>query len=154
MLEKFTVIDILNTRSDSVATVGDTFVKFNRVTAEELGYPPFVHFLINPKEKQFAIQPCKEDDPNAVVFSKPKEQQKYQIPINNTAITRMIRKIAGWSAADGNWNIPGIYLTDEKALVYDLKTATKPRSKGGGWAVKRAKEAEAVAKAVTEEAEN
>lgn len=144
MLEKFTVIDILNTRSDSVATVGDTFVKFNRVTAEELDYPPFVHFLINPKEKQFAIRPCKEDDPNAVVFFKPKEQQKYQIAVNNAAVTRMIRKMAGWSAADGNWNIPGVYLTDEEALVYDLKTAKKPQSKGDGWAVKRQREAEAV----------
>lgn len=113
------------------------------ITAEELGYPPVVQFLINPKEKQFAIRPCKEDDPNAVVFSKLKEQQKYQIAVNNAAITRMIRKMAGWSAADGNWNIPGVYLTDEKALVYDLKTAIKPRSKGGGWAVKRQREAEA-----------
>lgn len=152
MLEKFTVIDLINTRSDSIATVGDTFVKFNRVTAEELGYPPFIQFLINPKEKQFAIRPCKEDDHNAVVFSKPKEQQKYQIAVNNAAVTRMIRKIAGWSAADGNWNIPGVYLTDEKALVYDLKTAKKPQSKGGGWAVKRQKEAK-VAEAA-EAAEN
>lgn len=88
----------------------------------------------NSKYKGYMIEP----------FSKPKEQQKYQIPINNAAITRMIRKIAGWSADDGNWNIPGVYLTDEKALVYDLKTATKPRSKGGGWAVKRQREAEAV----------
>lgn len=42
MLEKFTVIDILNTRSDSVAAIDGTAVKFNRHTAEELGFPPYI----------------------------------------------------------------------------------------------------------------
>ena len=93
--------------------------------------------------KQFAIRACKEGTPNAFVFSKPKGEQKYQITVNNAVIAKMIRKMAGWSDDDGNWNIPGVYLTDEEALVYDLKTAIKPRSKGGGWAVKRQREAEA-----------
>lgn len=88
MLEKFTVIDILNTRSDSVATIDGTAVRFNRQTAEELGFAPYVQFLISPKEKQFAIRACKEGDPNAVAFSKPKGAQKNPIMINNAVITR------------------------------------------------------------------
>lgn len=63
----------------------------------------------------------------------------------------MIRKMAGWSEDEGNWNIPGVYLAEEEALVYDLKTATKPRSKGGGWAVKRQREAAEKAAAETSE---
>ena len=88
MLEKFTVVDLLNTRSASVATVTNTAIKFNRQTAEELGYPPFVQFLINSKEKQFAIRACKEGDHNAAAFSKPKGAQKNPIMINNAVITR------------------------------------------------------------------
>ena len=53
---------------------------------------------------------------------------------------------------DGNWNIHGVHLAAEEALLYDLKTAKKPQPKGG-WAVKRQKEAEEAAKAV-ETAEN
>lgn len=152
MLEKFDVIDLLNTRSDSVATIDGTAVKFNRQSAAELEFPPYVIFLVSPKEKQFAIKVCKEDNPNAVAFSKPRGEQKYKITVRNAMITRMIREMAGWSAEE-TWNVPGIFLASEQALVYDLKAAKKPQTKGGGWAVKRQREAEAAAKAA-EAAEN
>ena len=72
MLEKFTVIDILKTRSDSVATINGNCLKFNVQTCHELEYPPFIQVMMNAKDKQFAIRPCKEDDANAMSFSKPK----------------------------------------------------------------------------------
>lgn len=56
---------------------------------------------------------------------------------------RMIRQIAGWNEEE-TWNVPGVLLAEEQALVYDIKAAKKPQSKGGGWAVKRQREAEAV----------
>lgn len=146
MLEKFTVIDILNTRSDSVATVSGDVVKFNRSTAEELGFPAYVLFLISPKEKQFAIKVCKEGTPNAVPFSKLREEQKNKVTVRNAVVARLIRRMADWSEEEA-WSVPGIYLAEEKALVYDLKTARKPEYKGGGWPAKRRKEAEAAAKA-------
>ena len=153
MLEKFTVIDILNTRSDSVAAIDGTAVKFNRRTAEELGFPPYILFLINQKDKQFAIKACKKDTPNALPFSKSSEEQKYKITVRNAVITQMIRKMAGWSAEE-TWNVPGILLAEEQALVYDLKAARKPEYKGGCWPVKRQKEAEAAAKAAAEATES
>jgi len=35
-----------------------------------------------------------------------------------------------WSKEE-NWNIHGIYLADENALLYDLSTAVKPNSRMG-----------------------
>ena len=147
MLNNFTVIDILNTRSDSVVNINGTGMKFNMQTAEELNYPPYVQFLIsNTKDKQFAIRVCKENDPNAVAFSKPKGEQKHFVMVRNAAIISSIRRIASWEG--DNWNVPGLFCPDDMAILYELKAAKKPVSKGG-WEVKRRNEA-AAAKVATE----
>lgn len=129
VLDKFTVIDLIKTRSSSVATITGNILKFNNQTAGELHYAPYIQVLINPKDKQFAIRACKKESPNAVPFSKPEGEQKYQIKISAAAVVDMIRKMAGWSAVD-SWNVPGIYFADEEALVYDINTAFKPTTKG------------------------
>lgn len=138
ILEKFTVIDLIKTRSASVATITGNILKFNIQTAAELHYAPYIQVLINPKDKQFAIRGCKEDAPNAVRFSKPEHDQKYQIKISAAAVVDMIRKMANWSGED-SWNIPGIYFADDDAIVYDVGAAYKPSPKGG-WKAKRQKE--------------
>ena len=130
VLDKFTVIDLIKTRSASVATIAGSILKFNNQTATELHYAPYIQVLINPKDKQFAIRACKEDAPNAIPFSKPEGEQKYQIKISAAAVVDMIRKMANWSAED-NWNVPGIYFADELALVYDVGASYKPAPKGG-----------------------
>ena len=130
VLEKFTVIDLIKTRSASVATIVGNVLKFNIQTAAELHYAPYIQVLINPKEKQFAIRACKEDTPNAVLFSKPEGEQKYQIKISSATVVDMLRKTADWSAED-NWNVPGVYFADEEALVYDMNAAYKPDVRRG-----------------------
>lgn len=143
MLEKFTVIDLIKTRSASVATLINGTVKFNTQTAMELRYPAYVQFLIQAKDKQFAIRVCAEDAPNAVKFSRPESEQKYPIKVAFPAAVDMIRKLMSWQQAE-NWNIPGIYFADEQALVYDLASAYRPAPKGG-WSVKRQQEEAAAA---------
>lgn len=143
MLEKFTVIDLIKTRSASVVTFTGNIVKFNIQTAQELNYPPFVQLLIDQKSKQFAIRVCKEDAPNSVPFSKPMGEQKYQIKINNAAVVDLVRKTAGWSTED-NWNVPGVYFADEQAIVYTPEAAYAPKPKGG-WTARREQEAAAAA---------
>ena len=94
MFEKFSVIDLIKTRSASVCTFAGNIVKFNVQTAQELRFPEYIQFLIEPKSKQFAIRACKEDAPNAVRFSKPEGEQKAQIKISNATVVDMVRKVA------------------------------------------------------------
>lgn len=136
ILNKFTVIDLIKTRSASIATISGNTLKFNNQTAGELHYAPFVQVLINPKENQFAIRACKEDAPNAIPFSKPEGAQRYPIKITAQAVVDMIRKMSNWAAED-SWNIPGVYFADEEALVYDASAAVKPTQKGGRRAKRR-----------------
>ena len=138
ILEKFTVIDLIKTRSASVATITGNALKFNNQTASELRYAPYIQVLINPKDKQFAIRACKEDAPNAVAFSKPEGEQKLAIKITASAVVDMIRKMANWSVEE-NWNVPGVYFAEDNALVYDVSAAYKPTPRGG-WSAKRQRE--------------
>ena len=66
ILSNFTVVDLIKTRSASVATITGKVLKLNIQTAAELHYAPYIQVLINPKDKQFAIRACKEDAPNAI----------------------------------------------------------------------------------------
>jgi len=96
ILDKFTVVDLVKTRSNSVATVSNNILKFNNQTAAEMRYAPYIQILVSPKDHQFAIRACKEGDPNALAFSKPEGEQKYQIKLSCAAATDIIRKMANW----------------------------------------------------------
>lgn len=143
ILSNFTVVDLIKTRSVSIATITGKVLKFNIQTAAEMHYTPYVQVLVNPKDKQFAIRVCKEDAPDAIPFSKPEHEQKYAIKISAAAVVDLIRKMGEWPDEE-NWNVPGIYFADEQALVYDLGAAFKPLPRGG-WTAKRQKEAAAAA---------
>lgn len=138
MLEKFTVIDLIKTRSASICTFTGTILKFNNQTAQELQYPEYIQCLIDHKSKQFAIRVCKEDTPQSLKFSKPEGEQKYPIKISQAAVSDMVRKLMNWTP-DDNWNVPGIYFADEQAIVYNLESAYAPKAKGG-WTAKKARE--------------
>lgn len=140
ILKDFTVVDLVKNRSASVATLAGNALKFNNQTTAELHYAPFIQVLVNPKEKQFAICACKEDDPNALPFSKPEGEQKYPVKISVSAVVDMIRKMATWPAEE-NRNIPGAYYADEEAIVYDMNDAYAPMPRKGRGAAKKAEDA-------------
>lgn len=128
MLENFTVIDLVQTPSASFVTFIGSAVKFNIQTAAELQYAGHVQFLVNAKDKQFAIRACEQEKPNAIRFSKPKGEQIYQIKIGCAPAVDLVRKIAGWEPNE-TWNVPGVYYAKEKALIYDLTAAYRPKTR-------------------------
>lgn len=131
MFEKFSVIDLIKTRSASVCTFAGNIVKFNVQTAQELHFPEYIQFLIEPKSKQFAIRACKEDAPNAVRFSKPEGAQKAQIKISNATVVDMVRKLMDWNAED-NWNVPVFTLPTNRASCMHWNRHTHPDRKVAG----------------------
>ena len=131
MFEKFSVIDLIKTRSASVCTFAGNVVKFNVQTAQELRFPEYIQFLIEPKSKQFAIRACKEDAPNAVRFSKPEGEQKAQIKISNATVVDMVRKLMDWNAED-NWNVPVFTLPKSRASCMRWNQHTHPGRKVAG----------------------
>lgn len=122
ILDNFSIIDIVRMRSASVLSVHRNYLRFNRKTAVELEFSPYVQILSNAAAKQIAIRVCSESAMNAISFSKPEEEQKSAVKLHIAAVADFIRKMTGWSREE-QWNIPGVYIAEERAIVYDLNTA-------------------------------
>jgi len=129
VLKNYTLIDILNTRTDSVVNIKGNTLKFNVHTAEDLDFPQFVQFLINTKDKQFAIKPCGMKDEMAIPFCNGRERK--QVIVNQATVAGLIRRMGGWSM-DDCWDMPGVYDSDDKALAYSVKAAKPPVPGKGG----------------------
>ncbi len=150
VLEKFKLVELITTRTDAVATfITGNQIKFNSATHVDLGYPAYIQLFVDEKGKQFAIKACKENDPNAMKFSKPAGEQRYPIKLTCAPAANAVRKVMEW-AQDQSMNVPGAIFADEGVIIFALEQASSPVSRGGGWAVKRQRDAEAAAAAAAE----
>lgn len=147
VLEKFKLVELITTRTDAIATfVTGNQIKFNSATHIDLGYPAAIQMFVDEKGKQFAIKVCKENENHAMKFSKPAGEQKYPVKVTCAPAANAVRKIMGW-APDQSMNVPGAIFVDEGVIIFALEQAYPPVPKGGGWAVKRQRDAEAAAAA-------
>jgi len=147
VLEKFKLVELITTRTEAVATfVTGNQIKFNSATHVDLGYPAYIQLFVDEKGKQFAIKACKENDPNAMKFSKPAGEQRYPIKITCAPAANAVRKVMEWTP-DQSMNVPGAIFADEGVIIFALEQAYTPVSRGGGWNVKRQRDAEAAAAA-------
>ncbi len=60
MLKDFTVIEIRKRVGPMQMIIEPKRLRFSRHVIEALEYSPFVHFLINARDKKLAIQVCRE----------------------------------------------------------------------------------------------
>jgi len=145
VLEKFKLVELITTRTDAVATfVTGNQIKFNSATHVDLGYPAYIQLFVDEKGKQFAIKACKENDPNAVKFSKPAGEQRYPIKITCAPAANAVRKVMEWAPEQG-MNVPGAIFADEGVIIFALEQAYEPAK--GGWTIKRQRDEEAAAAA-------
>lgn len=142
VLEKFKLVELITTRTEAVVTfVSGTQIKFNNATCADLGYPAYVQLFVDEKSKQFAIKACKENDPQAIKFSKPAGEQKYPVKIGCPPAANTVRRIMGW-VDDAGMNAPGAIFADEGVIIFALEKAY-PVAPKGGRAAKKAVEAAA-----------
>ena len=68
-LSDFRVVNpTLRTFSAAEARIAQSSIRFNNLSAAELGYPENVRLLISSEGTTLAIQACDKDDPCAVPF--------------------------------------------------------------------------------------
>ncbi|MBE6703004.1 MAG: hypothetical protein E7585_06310 [Ruminococcaceae bacterium] len=132
MLKGFKVIKVLGNASESTVSITPKYFKFNADTATELGNPQFIKFWMNADTKSFAITPCAADDEDAAkFFSKPSTSGKRAV-INvafKPAHSAIVRLMA-WQDSEFTHKVPGIFVAEENAIVYDLTRATEYGGKG------------------------
>lgn len=117
-------------------TVTSNSLKFNKATAVELNYAPYIKVLLNAKTRQIAIQPCSEKDPNAIKFSNEESKQTYAISIKVPAIQVEFRRMLPFEDDNGgklSYTLNGTLYPDEQVVIYDIgdvKPETEKKRRG------------------------
>ncbi|HFU4497071.1 TPA: recombinase family protein [Streptococcus suis] len=130
ILEGFEEVQLEESKGDSVLTLTSTNIKFNKATAQELGFPAYVRMLINATTRQAAIQPCKENAKNAVPFSKDEKSQNYAVVIKIPALMTAIRKLADTEEENVALSFKGTLFPNDKIIIYDISKGEPVRRRG------------------------
>ena len=135
LLDGFKVIPLKEKIDDTFLTISERSLKLNRATAEILGMPEQVQFLINEKRMQIAITPAKPGDEDAVDFTVEEGKREKPIYVKEPGILKTIQKLAVLEK-DGvklTQTIKGLSYPDDKVIIYDLLesvgTVVKPRGR-------------------------
>ena len=68
LLQGFEEVQLVKPVGKTVLTVTDSAIRFNKATAEVLGFPAYVKVLINDKTKQIAVTPTTAKADNATLI--------------------------------------------------------------------------------------
>lgn len=124
VLDKFKMVDILNTRTNAVLTFErNNILRFNCAAFMDLNYPSHIQVYIDEKGKNLAIKACKESDPNAIKFSRPQGEQIHPIKFMCIPVSRIVRKLMEWDEEEG-WNAQGALFLDEGTIIFSLEKAS------------------------------
>ena len=131
ILEGFEVVELEESKGDSVMTLTSANLKFNKATAVELGFPAYIRMLINASTRQVAIEPCKENTKNAVPFSKDEAKQNYAIVVKMPALLTAARKLADVDKDSGSISFRGMLYPEDNVIIYNLAEGepTKKRNR-------------------------
>jgi site-specific DNA recombinase len=130
ILEGFEVVELEQSKGDSVLTLTSTNLKFNKATAVELGFPAYVRMLVNAATRQVEIQPCTEKSKNAVKFSREKTKQTYAVVVKIPALLTTVRKLTEVDEDAGSLSFRGTLYPNEKVIIYDLSKGEPVKTRG------------------------
>lgn len=95
---------------------------FNKASILQMQNPAQVVLLLNEARKQFAIQRCAPDDPNAMPFYRPRSTGLVTVRWSQKELLHTIARMMGQSLTD-NYRVNGQYIEQEGAMVFDLNEA-------------------------------
>lgn len=95
-LSDFRVVNpTLRTFSAAEARIAQSSIRFNNLSAAELGYPENVRLLISSEGTTLAIQACDKDDPCAVPFMSGRTAEDLKGQKKWTTVSNRIRYAGG-----------------------------------------------------------
>ena len=118
----FEVID-LNINVSPDIFINSSHIAFSRRVLENLGYPPFVQYCVDPAQKAFAIRACKGSESHAVPFSKPKSEQKGSCISHNRNLREAVAALIPHYKSKQRYRVTGQYDQQEKTLVFMMEEA-------------------------------
>ena len=109
-------------------------IRFNNLSAAELGYPEYVRLLINKNGKSLGIQAANETDEFAIPFLRGRTAEdltgkKKWITITNRTLLNILREKLGWDDRKTQRRFYGFPWPEEHAIYFDLTHAAPPRTR-------------------------
>ena len=124
MLKNFQVIELISSKTKASLTVYPDKLKFNKDTAPDLDYAPYVQLLMDPNGKAFAVMVCEKDAPNAVpFFTRERDAKPYPIVLRYSAALKQIFTAMNWDDSGKFYVVPGQKFYEDKTIVFNLKDA-------------------------------
>lgn len=136
VLQGFEEVQLVKPVGKVVMTVTDSAIRFNKATAEVLGFPAHVKVLVNEKTRQIAVIPTTGKADNAVKFSKPEGKQTASVSVKDNAPLTAIGKFFTLAEApEGEvayQQVTGTFYPDDKAVVFAADEAVAGTMKRRG----------------------
>lgn len=120
ILKGFVEVELEESKGDSVMTLTNSNLKFNKATAQELGFPAYVKMYIDAPTRRVAIEPCAQSAKNAVPFSKDESKQTYAVVLKVPALLTAARKLADADENSGSLSFNGTLYPKEKVIIFNL----------------------------------
>ncbi|TPF94285.1 hypothetical protein [Bifidobacterium sp. UTBIF-78] len=136
LLQGFEEVQLVKPLGKTVLTVTDTAIRFNKATAEALGFPAYVKVLINGKTRQIAVTPASESADNAIKFSKPEGKQTASVSVKEPVLVEAVKEyLPVGEAPEGEvayQSVAGAAYPESKTVIFDVANATAGTMKRRG----------------------
>ena len=121
-ISKFKLFDF--TEGIPYISITENGITFSKGVVAKLGRPSRVELLINDVDKQFIIRACNINKTYSNAFYKESSKTKY-VRWNNKNLLMTIENIMGCDLSKYAYHVDGQYISEEKAILFDLNNATK-----------------------------
>lgn len=136
LLQGFEEVQLVKPVGKTVLTVTDSAIRFNKATAEVLGFPAYVKVLINDKTKQIAVTPTTAKADNAIKFSKPEGKQAASVSVKEATLIEAVKAYFTLpEAPEGEiayQSVNGTAYPESKTVIFDVANATAGTMKRRG----------------------
>lgn len=120
MFEKFKKVNL--TVGLPYMSITDNGVTFSKSVVVKMGRPGYVELLMNEDDKQIAIRICDKNEEDAIQFVR--NAKTINVRWNNKDFLNTISKMLDWNLKDGGYRVLGDWYDSEKAMLFDLSSAT------------------------------
>lgn len=123
-LKNFSVLSFGST--GPLVSITKNGVTFNKAAVDRMGGTQYVLLLLDETSKQFAIQKCSQNTPQAMPFVAAIKPGAPSVRWGSKEFLRILKRLTGWSLDDDSskgYKVPGEYQRSENAMIFDLNKA-------------------------------
>lgn len=108
-------------------SISENGVGFSKAAVIKMNRCPYAKVFVDRVNNRLAIQEAEKNDDGAVQFFN--EQKSGSVRWNNKELLKTLSQMMNLNFAKKVYRVDGNYYPDEKAMVFELKTATLQSSR-------------------------